>query len=174
MELWHWILLLLILAALFYFWSRAKSRQSGLPLGRVVYTDTDLWQELPSPLYDPQLHLTGKPDYVVHIKDGALVPVEVKSTPAPQQPYDSHIMQLGAYCWLLKQTEGTRPPFGLLRYRDKTFQIDYTDQLESQLVNLVRTIRQAEAKLDGPNPSHHDPTRCRKCGYRHICDRAVS
>ncbi len=76
---WLWIGLLLLAAAVLFFWSARKRRQTGLPSGKIVYADTDAWQKLPAPLFDPVLRLTGKPDYVVDIGGGLRIPVEVKT-----------------------------------------------------------------------------------------------
>ncbi|MFZ3070417.1 MAG: Dna2/Cas4 domain-containing protein [Anaerolineaceae bacterium] len=173
MDAWLPIVVLLFLAFLFFFLSGRKKRQSGMPQGKVVYADNDQWQTLPAPLYDPQLRLTGKPDYIVALKDRSQVPVEVKTGLAPSRPYDSHIMQLAAYCWLIEQTSGSRPPYGLLHYSDKTFQVEYTPGLESGLVKLVAEIRRAETCPDGPARSHQEAARCRRCGYRNSCDERL-
>src|SRR5690606_6391394 len=141
---WLWIGLLVLAAAVLFLWSARKRRQTGLPTGKIVYADTDAWQKPPAPLYDSGLRLTGKPDYVVDIGGGVRVPVEVKSAPAPDEPYDSHVMQLAVYCLLLERDSAKRPPYGLLRYRDRTFQVDYTPALESSLLKLIASVRAAE------------------------------
>jgi CRISPR-associated exonuclease Cas4 len=170
---WLWIILLLLASALLFLWSARKHRQTGLPTGKIVYADTDAWQALPAPLFDPTLRLTGKPDYAVDIGSGVRVPVEVKSAPAPIAPYDSHVMQLAAYCLLLERETGRRPPYGLLRYRDKTFQVEYTPALEESLLSLIASIRAAEKCPDGPDRSHAQAARCRACGYRQHCTQAL-
>lgn len=170
---WLWIGLLLLAAAVLFFWSARKRRQTGLPSGKIVYADTDAWQKLPVPLFDPALRLTGKPDYVVDIGGGLRIPVEVKSAPAPTEPYDSHVMQLAAYCLLLERESSRRPPYGLLRYRDRTFQVDYTPALEESLLELISNIRAAENCPDGPPRSHAQASRCRACGYRQHCNQAL-
>jgi CRISPR-associated exonuclease Cas4 len=170
---WLWIGLLVLAAAVLFLWSARKRRQTGLPTGKIVYADTDAWQKLPAPLYDPSLRLTGKPDYVVDIGGGVRVPVEVKSASAPDEPYDSHVMQLAAYCLLLERGSGKRPPYGLLRYRDRTFRVDYTPGLEESLLNLISSVRAAENCPDGPPRSHVQASRCRACGYRQHCTQAL-
>lgn len=167
--------LLLILAALVLLLIASRLfAKSGLPKGKVVYADTDQWQRVPEPLYDPQLNLVGKPDYVVALKDGSLVPVEVKSMNAPQTPYDSHVIQLAAYGYLLEATRDKKPAYGLLKYADKTFQVDFPPELESELVWLIGEVRSAEALREAPPRSHEEPARCRGCGYRENCeDRLV-
>jgi hypothetical protein len=74
--------LLLVGVALVLFWLSARQRRaSGSPAGKILYQDTGLWHKVEKPLFDPQLNLTGKPDYLVE-QDGVWIPVEVKSRPA--------------------------------------------------------------------------------------------
>ncbi|NLG99077.1 MAG: CRISPR-associated protein Cas4 [Chloroflexi bacterium] len=163
---------LLFIAALVIFRSAGKQRQlSGLPSGRIIYSDTDRWKKVEKPLYDPVYGLTGKPDYLVEDR-GAIIPVEVKSSRAPSLPYDSHVFQLAAYCLLVEQAYGERPPYGILRYRDRTFSIDYTPELEQELHALLKEIR-GEERQDEVDRSHHEPARCARCGYRSICDQRL-
>ncbi len=96
-------LIFLILAIVFLWQSGRQRRQAGLPGGRVIYTDTRAWGAVEKPLFNNELGLTGKPDYLVE-KDGKLIPVEVKTGRAPNAPYDSHIFQLAAYCLLVDKT----------------------------------------------------------------------
>jgi len=170
MNPWLLILLLALLAGALFIWAEQQKRRTGLPQGKVIYADSDQWQAVTEPLYDLQLKLTGKPDYILRLREGVLVPVEVKSTPAPTQPYANHIMQLAAYCLLLERESGQRPPYGLLRYREKTFQVDYTSELEQALLALVEEIREVERYGVAPARSHAEASRCRGCGYREICD----
>ena len=173
MNPWLLILLLALLAGALFIWSEQQKRRTGLPQGKVIYADSDQWQAVTEPLYDPQLKLTGKPDYILRLREGVLVPVEVKSTPAPTQPYANHIMQLAAYCLLLERTSGQRPPYGLLRYRERTFQVDYTPELEQTLLALIAEMRVAESQGEEPMRSHAEASRCRGCGYREICDQRL-
>ncbi|MBN2047196.1 MAG: CRISPR-associated protein Cas4 [Anaerolineaceae bacterium] len=164
-------LLLLIAAALILRGQRAQQRE-GLPLGRVVYDDSSEHGGEPiKPLYSAELGLTGKPDYIV-VQNGKSIPVEVKSRAAPAEPYAGHVYQLAAYCLLVEHTSGQRPPYGLIRYRDRTFQVDYTDELESHLLEMLDQMRKTRAK-NGPARSHESPRRCRNCGYRHVCDQSL-
>jgi CRISPR-associated exonuclease Cas4 len=166
--------LLLLLAAVSMIWvSRRQRRASGLPEGRVSYSDTGLWNRLERPLYDPESGLTGKPDYLVTLEDGdTIVPVEVKSSRAPAVPHDSHVFQLAAYCWLVERTQGVRPPYGILRYRDRTFTIDYTPALEQELDELLYEMRRQEKRGEADR-SHQEAARCARCGYREICEQRL-
>lgn len=151
--------------------SGRQRRSTGLPSGQVIYSDTDRWGKVEKPLYDPISGLTGKPDYLVE-ENGILIPVEVKSSRAPGLPYDSHVYQLAAYCLLVERTYSKRPPYGILRYRDRTFSIDYTPELEQELEELLEAIRTQERKGEA-NRSHQEPARCARCGYRSYCDQRL-
>jgi len=166
---WFFVLLALGLLLLWLSW-RGRIR-SGLPQGRVVYTDTGGWGRLERPLFSRAFRLTGKPDYLV--ADGAdVIPVEVKSHRAPAQPYPSHTLQLAAYCLLVEECYGRRPPYGIIKYGDHAFEVDYTPELEDE---LLATIERMRADLAGGNVtrSHDEPRRCRACGYRQQCDQRL-
>ena len=165
-------LILLVIALALLAIAGRQRRAAGLPGGRIVYTDTGGWGKLEKPLFDTELGLTGKPDYLVE-KDGAILPVEVKSGRAPSAPYDSHIYQLAAYCLLVERTYGKRPPYGIIHYPNRDFAVDYTPTLESALLDLLAEIRQAELHREVPR-SHEQSQRCRGCGFRDSCDQALS
>jgi CRISPR-associated exonuclease Cas4 len=168
----YWGILLLILGLLLWLLSRRQRKTTGLPAGDLLYTDSNYWQTLPKPLYDPVLELVGKPDYVVKEKTGMVVPVELKSGTAPSYPWDSHIMQLAAYCYLVEKNFGQRPPHGIIRYQNKSFTISYTSDLETKLLALIKEIRIVERTQLAPR-SHNQPARCRACGYHQICDQSL-
>jgi CRISPR-associated exonuclease Cas4 len=137
----------------------------------VVYTDTGQGGKVEKPLFDPLSGLVGKPDYLVE-QDDLLIPVEVKSSYAPSEPYDSHIYQLAAYCLLVFRVYGKRPPYGLLRYRNRTFAIDFTPELEAGLLERLSEMRLQEKAGDAKR-SHQSQARCAVCGYRQICDERL-
>ena len=169
--------LIIIIFALFLLWEARRRRvSSGLPGGRVIYTDTRAWGPAEKPLFDPQTGLAGKPDYL--IEDGEqIIPVEVKSGSAVAGPYDSHIYQLAAYCLLVERVMGKRPPYGILHYTGhsksgRTYAIDYTAKLEAALLELLEAMRAHERYRD-VNRSHDAKARCSGCGYRSICDQRL-
>jgi CRISPR-associated exonuclease Cas4 len=162
--------LALAVLAVFLIWQSARRRkQSGLPQGRVIYSDTGLWGVVEKPFYDADLGLTGKPDYVIDQK-GVDIPVEVKSGYAPSEPHSSHIFQLAAYLALIERSTGKRPPYGILHYRNRTFAVDYTPELENELLDLLAEMR-VQAKRGEADRSHEEAGRCARCGYRSICDQ---
>ncbi len=161
--------LLLFVVALILFWAASRQRRSsGLPAGRVIYADTGRWSPLDEPLFDHALALTGKPDYLVAQGD-RIIPVEVKSSAVREAPYDEHIYQLAAYCLLVHRVYGKRPPYGILHYPKRTFAVDYTADLEEDLLELLVEMRAAGRLKDVPR-SHDQPGRCQKCGFRSVCD----
>lgn len=171
----HWEVLaffLLVLAGGLYYLARRTRAATGLPRGRVIYADTGSWERLAQPLVSRRRGLSGRPDYLV--AEGLdVLPVEVKSHPAPAQPYPSHIMQLAAYCALVADTYGRRPSRGLLRYADATFEIPFTPQLEAQLMETLTAMRAALA-AGAAVRTHTDPRRCRACAYRTLCLDALT
>jgi CRISPR-associated exonuclease Cas4 len=162
----------LLILALLLFWQANRQRKSvGLPGGKVIYSDTKSWGAVDKPFYDPLLGLTGKPDYVV--KNGPqLIPVEVKSSRVSGSPYDSHIYQLAAYCYLVEQETGIRPQYGILHYPTRTFRVDYTSEMESALLDLISDIRYQERRK-AVSRSHEAPQRCGSCGFEETCPQSL-
>ncbi|MEJ5241502.1 MAG: CRISPR-associated protein Cas4 [Anaerolineales bacterium] len=163
----------LFLLALFFFWQSERQRKaSGLPSVRVIYMDTANWRKPEKPLYDPILGLVGRPDYLVE-QGNMIIPVEVKSRPAPLAPYDSHIYQLMAYCLLVERTFGRRPAYGILHYADMDFAIEYTPEREQALLDLLAEMQRDHLRTSLPR-SHEEPARCLRCGFREICEARLA
>ncbi len=166
-----WSFVLLALGLLLLWLARRGRAHSGLPQGRVVYADTGGWGRLERPLFSHALRLTGKPDYLV-ADGGEVIPVEVKSSRAPARPYSSHVLQLAAYCLLVEECYGRRPPYGIIKYADHAFEMDYTPELEDELLETLDCMRADLAAEDAPR-SHNEPRRCRACGYRQHCNQRL-
>ena len=165
------VFIALAAAALLLVLSLILRRRAGLPEGRIVYADPGMWGKVEKPLYDSALGLTGKPDYLVK-NHNQVIPVEVKSMWAPREPYDSHRLQLGAYCLLVERSLGQRPPYGLLRYRNRTFRIPYTTSFEDEVIGILEDIRDHK-DMEEVRRSHEHPNRCARCGYRNRCDQRL-
>jgi CRISPR-associated exonuclease Cas4 len=162
-----------LLALLLWLWGMGLWRRSGLPDGALVASDMGEWRRQAEPLYSAELQLVGHPDYLVRHRDGSLTPVEVKSNVAPAQPYTSHVMQLAAYCLLVTEVYGVRPSQGILQYRDKAFAIDYTPEMEEELLNLLSDMRQDLYEPD-VDRDHDDARRCAGCGLRAHCSQRLA
>lgn len=162
---------LLIFAFVLFWQANRRQKSAGLPGGKVIYSDTKEWGSVDKPFYNPMLGLTGKPDYVVK-KGNQLIPVEVKSSQVTDSPYDSHIYQLAAYCYLIDQETGTRPKYGILHYPARTFRVEYSPEMETALLELIAEIRYQERRTV-VNRSHESPQRCASCGYQETCKQSM-
>jgi CRISPR-associated exonuclease Cas4 len=163
----------LTLLGIILLWISGRQRRlTGLPTGRVIYSDHDYWGIVEKPLYDPIFNLTGKPDFIIE-QDDVIIPVEVKSGRVKTAPYDSHIYQLAAYCLLIQQSFGVRPPYGILHYPNQDIAIEYTPQLEQEIIDLLRDVRSQERRRN-IGRSHQSSIRCRRCSYLAVCDQAMS
>jgi CRISPR-associated exonuclease Cas4 len=163
--------LLFGLAVWLWMWARAGRRDAGLPEGHVTYVDTGAWKRAERPLFSNRYRLTGRPDYLVRVREG-VIPVEVKSGAAPARPYEAHVLQLAAYCLLVEEGEARPVPYGIIKYDDKAFEIDYTPALRERLLGTLDAIR---AGLEAPDVrrNHHDARRCAACGYREGCEERL-
>ncbi len=149
----------------------ARTRyKAGIPSGRVVYADTGDWRPPDKPFFSTKYGLTGRPDYLVETRAG-LIPIEVKSRAAPSQPYASHIWQLAAYCLLVEESENRAPAYGMIKYADAAFEVDYTPAVRRDLLALLDEMRRASRGSARRN--HDDARRCAGCGYRQACDQSL-
>jgi CRISPR-associated exonuclease Cas4 len=163
-------LALLMLALLACVWGLRLRRSTGLPWAPVVYQDTG-GRAPEKPLIARRLGLVGKPDYLLDLR-GQIIPVEVKPGRRAARPYESDLLQLAAYCVLVEETSGVAPPYGLLRYAERTFRLDYTDRAREEVLAILDEMR---AELDEPDcdRSHDEERRCLSCGFFEQCDQAI-
>jgi CRISPR-associated exonuclease Cas4 len=108
---------LILAAVLVLLKARTQRRLGGLPEGALVAGD-NLEQDCPL-LVSRRYGLKGKPDAVVRIASGDIVPIERKKTKAPKRgPYESDLIQATAYCLLIEEHYGRFPPFMRIQYSD--------------------------------------------------------
>lgn len=165
-------LLLLVLAVVSLLLALSLRRRSGLPWAPVAASDVGVGRRLERPLYAAAYGLTGKPDYLLE-QGGRLVPVEVKPSRRADRPYAADLMQLAAYCLLVEATTGHAPPYGLLRYAEASFRLNYTAAVRNELLAILDEMRDLLEAADCPR-SHDEPRRCAGCGFAAICDEALS
>ncbi len=152
----------------------ARSRRAAyLPAGRIVAADVESLGKPSKTLFSKTFQLVGQPDYLLATRAG-IIPVEVKSSKTPLHPHLSHVMQLAAYCLLVEEMEGRPPPYGFIKYPDRTFQVPYTSELRDMLLDTLDAmhadwINQAEVHRD-----HGETRRCLVCGYREACGEALA
>lgn len=164
-------LLLLILGGLALARSTRLRQESGLPAGRLVYADSAEWRSVPQPLFSKTYQLVGKPDYLVETSAG-VIPVEVKSSPAPKIPHLGHLLQLAAYCLLIEETSGHAPPRGLLKYANALYEVDFTPELRRELLDTLSQMHQARLAKTVAR-SHRQPGKCAACGFYESCEEAL-
>jgi|Deesub1362A_J573_1020465.scaffolds.fasta_scaffold02154_11 CRISPR-associated exonuclease Cas4 len=166
-----WTSLALGLLGLWLLWSaRRRQRGMGFPPGRWIQIDGRWLQRQEQALFDPSLGLTGRPDYLIR-RGGRIIPVEAKSRRAPAQPYPSHLLQLAAYCRLVEVVYGARPPYGILKYADRSLALPYDAALENLLVETLRAMQRAAGQE--LHRSHQEARRCRHCPYRDPCEERL-
>jgi CRISPR-associated exonuclease Cas4 len=163
---------LLVAALLLLRQAERQRRRTGLPQGRVIYADTGARSRVERPLFSRRYRLTGKPDYLLD-DGGEIIPVEVKSGKAPPQPYPSHVLQLAAYCLLVEETYNACPSYGVIRYRDQAFAVDFTPELEDWLLLTLNEMREGFSASNVPR-NHGNAAQCAACGYRPYCDQSLA
>ena len=154
------IIALIVLVVCLFFVAILRKRSFGTLSRSVVYTDTS---KLPGEvMYSEKLHLKGKPDYII-LKDGKYIPIEVKTGKTPNAPYKNHIAQLSAYCALIEEKYSVRPKYGVIKYPDREYEVEYTEDAQLQLHRLIQEILEARNSNIEPNCSHteHNTSRTR-------------
>jgi CRISPR-associated exonuclease Cas4 len=164
-------LLVAIALALLFLAARLRTRAS-LPAGDLIYSDTGAWRRNDRVLFSKRYALSGKPDYLINAT-GAVIPIEVKSGPAPAQPREGHVLQLAAYCLLVEDQLGATVSKGLIRYDDRHFVIAFDDTLRRRLFAALDDMRGCFDR-DGAARNHTDPRRCTRCGVRESCDERLT
>lgn len=116
-------------------------------------------------LYARSYGLVGKPDYIMR-KGRRMIPVETKSTNAPDIPYRSHKMQLIAYC-ILTEAIYSKPKFGLIKYKGADpVEVGY-EPLKQECIELIAEIHEIRKTDKAPIPEVSK--RCFVCSQRTRC-----
>jgi CRISPR-associated exonuclease Cas4 len=160
---------LLVLSLCLGLVARWQLKRAGIPQGRVIHIDTNHLRPPEGTLYSANYSLVGRPDYLVN-QGGRIIPIEVKSGAAPSFPYESHRYQLAGYGLLVGEHFGEIPPFGIIQYRDRSWEIPLSADLLEKTGELLEDI-QADLSATDMDRSHQEPTRCRTCGFRAACGR---
>ncbi|MBI2649937.1 CRISPR-associated protein Cas4 [Candidatus Woesearchaeota archaeon] len=129
---------------------------------KAVYSDH---KEKPiEALFSPKYGLVGKPDFILHTKDG-LLPLEIKHSNRPNQPYFSHVMQLVSYCLLIEEVKGIKPQYGFIQYKGgRPFSIPYTEKMKSFLIKTMQEMRGYINSGECPKPTKM--YKCERCRNR--------
>ena len=111
-------------------------------------------------LYSETLNLVGRPDYLIR-ENEKIIPVEVKTGKTPAFPHRNHVMQLMAYCYLVEENWGVRPPGGYIRYPDGEYKVAYTDKAKQELKKVAAEIKlskQNNKEFFCHHPYHNEVT----------------
>lgn len=131
--------------------------------GEIHYVGTE-----GSPLYLSERYgLSGRPDFVLEI-DGQLIPGDLKTGRTPKGPLFSHILQVAAYCLLIAESSGKRPPYGLLRYGTEEHEIEFDPELERMLMEKLEEMR-GLMRSGEVHRNHNRPGKCAGCSRRDSC-----
>jgi CRISPR-associated exonuclease Cas4 len=161
-----------VLALLVWIHAGRRIARSGIPEGLLISQDADRRHEPRRPLLSFRHGLSGKPDYLVETTEG-LVPVELKSRDSLRSgPYASDTAQLTAYCVLVGDATGVAPPYGIIRYANRSWRVQYTPATRDRVLRIVEDIRPTLNSHD-VHRNHSQPGRCRVCGFREICEERI-
>lgn len=153
------ILFLGIALLLLTFWMR---KRIGIPMGNVIYSDSV--KEPGTILTAKNIPLSGRPDFLLKT-DGQVIPVELKRGKTPASPYPSHLAQLFAYCYLVKDNYAHRPEYGIIDYPENDFKLEFPKEAEENVEKLVREI---VAKKQGTLNRANLSNICRSCRLEHL------
>lgn len=167
-----WLLLLamlLVVAALIaHVAARKAAAVSGLPGGGIRYQDTCGAVVPCETLVSTRYGLVGRPDYIVETSSG-LVPVEIKSSPAPLLgPYDNHVAQFLGYCLLVEDAMGRPVAEGILKCCDRDVHVLLTPERRERILAIVAAMQEARSGRPVCR-SHEQVNKCRGCSVRSSC-----
>jgi CRISPR-associated exonuclease Cas4 len=160
-----------LLAIILFLAARWVAADTGLVAGARVIS-TDVGPEPGEMLIDPTLGLRGRPDYLIREAAG-LVPIEIKPMRAASALYESDRVQIGAYLLLVRATyPGMFAGYGRVRYRNQTFVVPLTPELETLCATTAAAVRAARQSSD-VHRTHAIAAKCRSCAMRPACSEAL-
>lgn len=116
-----------------------------------------------------RLGLSGEPDRLLELRNGAVVPVEKKSG---KKLRDGMIVQLGAYLMLVEEVFGRRPPFGVVVLGSGAqVRVLNTAWLRRRTRRVLASVRRQRTRLDTPARGTPFKAKCAKCGYLRGCEQ---
>ena len=123
-------------------------------------------------LASTSLGLSGRPDRLIRLRNGAIIPVEKKSS---KRLYDSHRVQVGAYLLLVEEAYGVRPPYGVVVLGDgREAKVQNTARLRRWTLDVADDIRAQRTHASRPARVRPTPGQCRSCGVRDACTQRAA
>jgi CRISPR-associated exonuclease Cas4 len=161
-----------LLAITLFAAARWIAADTGLAAGARVIS-TDVGPDPGTMLTDLTLGLRGRPDYLVRESAG-LVPIEIKPMRGATMLYESDRVQIGAYLLLVRATYPTLfAGYGRVRYRETSFVVPLTPELESLCARTAALVRAARLASD-VHRTHTLAAKCRTCAVRPACTEALA
>lgn len=159
----------LMLGIVVLFFVKRSKNDALIPSGKIVFDDL---HGSSFSLYSKLYPLVGKPDLVIK-KRWKRIPVEVK-TGKHYSPKMHHVMQLMAYCQLVKEHYGKSTPYGYLIYTDigKRFKIPYQKSEKKRLERNLTAMNKAIATNEIVR-NHESKRKCNHCNMRSVCQKNV-
>lgn len=156
-------LVVLVFGVVLLKWA-AKTRDiHGLGDGETVALDDVL-------LVSERLKILGRPDRIVR-QGEFLIPEEWK--PSARRIYPGHRLQVGAYCLLIEERFGVRPPFGVVVLADGVrVEVENSEELRAEVLAVAEKIREHRREIDREIQVRAIPAKCRACGQRENCRQA--
>ncbi len=138
--------------------------------GDLIYIDSAA--EKPKLFVSKKHGLSGRPDAIV--MDGEHhIPVEIKTGRVPRGPLFSHILQVVAYCFLLEEEYGKAPPYGIVRYGDTNYEIEYNEDQKKLVLQKLGEMRAAIGRGEA-HRNHNRPGKCVHCSRRSVCPERLA
>ena len=149
-----------------------KAREkTGLSKNGVLAYSDDSGQQA-SLLIDQETGIRGRPDQIVKI-DNQFIPVEQKTGKVPNNPHESHRMQLLAYLYLVEKTTSIKPDYGILQYAENSlYTIAWNSEAETDLVKSVKEVQRLMVE-GGATRNHQRVGKCRNCSRRKSCPQSL-
>ncbi|MDG6221472.1 MAG: Dna2/Cas4 domain-containing protein, partial [Candidatus Thermoplasmatota archaeon] len=85
----------------------------------------------------------------------------------------SHILQLSAYCFLVEEAYKRIPPYGIIRYGQTEFQIEYTPEMKQMVIEKANEMREKLVTGD-VHRNHGRESKCRYCSRRSVCPERLA
>jgi len=137
-------------------------------VGKIEYIDMDSAKAFKSDKYG----LSGRPDYIIKLGE-KLIPVEEKTGRTPKGPLYSHIIQVTAYCVLIEDAYGIPPPYGIVKYPEHEFEIEYNEDQKKLLLSKLAEMRKA-TQAGEAHRNHDRPGKCKFCSRREVCPEKLA
>jgi CRISPR/Cas system-associated exonuclease Cas4 (RecB family) len=123
-------------------------------------------------LVDETRRLRGRPDYLLRHRKG-LIPVEAKPLRTSKTLYESDRLQIATYLMLVRATSPDAfAGFGIVRYRDTTFRVYLTEELEKRCLAVADRVRAAKHATI-VHRTHTVATKCGACAHRTACGESL-